>query len=296
MTWSIVGLDFSSSRTVSTVILRRFVERKSADAGTERREGDARGPDLSRARHGAADGGLDDRPARPAVAVEGDGMDDGLGREVAGGRHDRAAQRHGRLADRGELDAVTAGAFQRTADTGRHPERQIGRVHDGVDLQVADVPVPQLDACQTYPLRSVSVRIPTGPAAAWYTRGSRRAMAVTTSQEFVVRCRASSPAVIRTSPAVPQQHEFVRGVDGRPRNVGHIGHDRIHRDVADQRHELPADDRARPVRELPRPAVAIAERQRRDPARALGPEGRSVADAPAGRQVGDPDRPCHAAT
>ena len=61
------------------------------------------------------------------------------------------AQRDGRLADRRELDRVAAGALERTTDAGRHPERQIGRVHDRVDLQVADVAVPELDARQPTP-------------------------------------------------------------------------------------------------------------------------------------------------
>ena len=51
-------------------------------------------------------------------------------------------QRDRRLADGRELDRVAAGALEGTADAGRHPERQIRRVHDRVDLQVADIPVP----------------------------------------------------------------------------------------------------------------------------------------------------------
>ena len=116
----------------------------------------------------------------------------------------------GRLADGGELDRVTARALDRPADAGRHPQREVRGIHDRVDLEVADVAVPELDARHGAPqLRSVSVRRPTGPAAAWYTRGSRRAMAVTTSQEFVVRVCASSATVIRSSPWAPDQHELV---------------------------------------------------------------------------------------
>ena len=51
------------------------------------------------------------------------------------------------------------------------------------------------------------------------------------------------------------------------------------------------DDRAGPVGEPPRPAVAVADREGGDPARAGGAERRPVADAPAGGQVGDADRP-----
>src|SRR5439155_19782459 len=133
-----------------------------------------------------------------------------------GRRHDGAAERHRRLADRRELDRVTAGAFERAADPGRHPQRQVGRVHDGVDLQVADVSVPELDARQTYPLRSVSVRRPTGPGAAWYTRGRRRDIAVTISQEIVVRYCARSAALIRSSPDDPSSTNSSSASTGGP--------------------------------------------------------------------------------
>ena len=260
MTCSMVGL---ASQLVAHGLDRdpgRLLEREAADARAERREGDARRPDLARPGHRAPDGGLDDGPARPAVAIERDGVDDGPGGERAGRRHDGAAERHRRLADGRELDRVAAGALDRAADPGRHPQRQVGRVHDGVDLQVADVAVPELDARQTYPLRSVSVRRPTGPAAAWYTRGSRRDIDVTISHEFVVRSCARSetrdPLVARR----PEQHEFVIQVDRRPGHVGHVGHDRVHRDVADERHPKAADDGAGPIRMGPCPAVAVAER------------------------------------
>ena len=129
----------------------RLVEREPADTGPERRERDARRADLAGTGHRAADRGLDDRAARPPIAVERHGVDDHLGREVAGRRDDGAAERHRRLADGGELDRVAAGALECAADPGRHPQRQIGRVHDGVDLEVADVAVPEFDARQDLP-------------------------------------------------------------------------------------------------------------------------------------------------
>ena len=55
---------------------------------------------------------------------------------------------YGRLADSGELDRVAPGPFDRPADAGRHPQRQVGGVHDGIDLEVADVAVPELDPSQ----------------------------------------------------------------------------------------------------------------------------------------------------
>ena len=119
-----------------------------------------------------------------------------------------------------------------------------------------------------YPFRSVSVLRPTGPEAAWYTRGSRRDMSVTTSHEFVVRSRARSSTPMRSSPDRPMSTNSSVEVDRRPRDVRHVGHDRVHRDVADERHPPASDERARPVRQRPRPAVAVAERERRDAARA----------------------------
>ena len=142
-----------------------------------------------------------------------------------------------------------------------------------------------------YPLRSVSVRRPTGLAAAWYTRGRRRDMAVTTSHVLVVRSCANRSAPIRSAPIDPSRTNSSRAVDRAAGDVGHVGHDRIHRDVPDERHAPPADDGAGAVRERPRPAVAVAERERRDPARPRRPEGRAVAHARAGRQVRDADRP-----
>ncbi len=60
-------------------------------------------------------------------------------------------ERDGRLAHGRELDGIAAGALEGAADPGRHPQREIGRVHDRVDLQVADVPVPEFDGCQLTP-------------------------------------------------------------------------------------------------------------------------------------------------
>ena len=71
-----------------------------------------------------------------------------------------------------------------------HSDRFAG-VDDRVDLEVADVAVPEFDARHAIP-PPVSVLRPTGAGAAWYTRGSRRDMSVTTSHEFVVRSRARS--------------------------------------------------------------------------------------------------------
>src|SRR4029077_5993309 len=121
-----------------------LVEREATDAGPERREGDTGGTDLAGAGHGAADGRLDDRAARASLAIERHGVDDVLGGQRAGRGDDRAAERDGRLPDGRELARVTAGPLERSTDTGRHPQRQIGRVHDRVDLQVADIAVPEL--------------------------------------------------------------------------------------------------------------------------------------------------------
>src|SRR5436190_13400784 len=184
----------------------RLLEREPADARAKRGERDAAGADLTGASHRAAHRRLDDRAAGPPVAIEGDGVDDVLGGKRAGRRHDRAAERDGSLADGREFDRIAARPLERAADAGRHPERQIRRVHDRVDLQVADIAIPELDARQgRQPQGSVSVRRPTGPAAAWYTRGSRRDIATTTSQEFVVRSGARSRTSRRSLPELPRR-------------------------------------------------------------------------------------------
>ena len=227
--------------------------------------------------------------ARPPVAVERDGMDDGPGGELAGGRDDRLAERNGRLADGRELDRVAAGALDRAADAGRHPQRQVGGVHDGVDLEVADVAVPEFDPSQGSST-DASVRTPTGPAAASYTRGRRR----DSRGHDLPRVRGAGPRQVRRrDPLVAlraEQDELVVDADRRPGHVGDVDHDRVHRDVADERHADAADERLGAVRERARPAVAVAERQRRDPARPAGLERRAVRDPVPGRQVRDADR------
>src|SRR5205809_242339 len=81
----------------------------------------------------------------------------------------------------------------------RHPQRQVGGVHDRVDFEFADVAVPEFDPSQRVSCGG-STREPGGPAGASYTRVNRPDIAVTTSQEFVLRHRATSAAVISASP------------------------------------------------------------------------------------------------
>ena len=158
MTCSMSGDRSNSSRTVVDGHPGRLVEREAADARAECRERDARGVDLPGPGHRAADGRLDGRAARPAVPIEGDGMDDRPGGQGSGGGHDGFAERDGRLADGRELDLVTAGALDGPADPGRHPQRQVRRVDDRVDLEVADIAVPEFDPCQVVPLPSLDER------------------------------------------------------------------------------------------------------------------------------------------
>ena len=89
---------------------------------------------------------------------------------------------------------------------------------------------------------------------------------------------------------LPDQHEFVVDADRRAGHVGHVGHHRVHRHRPDQGDPDATDQRLGPVRAGPRPAVAIAHGQRRDPARTSRGEARPVADPAARRQVDDPDR------
>jgi len=70
---------------------------------------------------------------------------------MTGARDDGPTERDGRLTDRREFDGVATRALERSTDPGRHPKRKVRRVHDRVDLQLADVPVPQLDARQISP-------------------------------------------------------------------------------------------------------------------------------------------------
>ena len=94
-----------------------------------------------------------------------------------------------------------------------------------------------------YPLRSVSVRRPTAAEAAWYTRGRRAAIWVTTSHVFVVRVRARSSAEIALVALRAEEHEFVVGADRRPGHVGDVDHAGVHRHVADERHAPAAHER-----------------------------------------------------
>ena len=107
-------------------------------------------------------------------------MDDDLGGQAAGGRHDGVAQLDGSLADGRELDLVSPDPLELARDAGRHPQGRRGGAHDGIDLEVTDVAVPELDARHS-DLPPASVRTSTGEPAAWYTRGNRRDIDVTTS-------------------------------------------------------------------------------------------------------------------
>ena len=141
------------------------------------------------------------------------------------------------------------------------------------------------------PASSAMERVRTwrGTDAAWYTRGSRAARLVTTSQEFVPRAAATSAAVICSPPCDPMSTNSSWTVTGSPGHVRDVGHDRVHRHVADKRHAHAPDERFGAIREGSRPAVAVAERQRGDAARPGRGERRAVADAPARGQVGDAD-------
>ena len=184
---------------------RRLLERKAADPGAERRERDARGADLAGTGHGAADGGLDDG----------------------------SLVRRSRSSDTAWITALAArfpagvtmdspsgtGAWRTAANSISSPPARLSAPPTPVDIhsdRLAAFTIASTSSSQISPFhssirakfclphRSVSVRRPTGPAAAWYTRGNRRAIAVTTSHVFVVRVRARSSAVIRSSPWPPR--------------------------------------------------------------------------------------------
>ena len=126
----------------------RLVEREPADAGPERRERDAPGADLAGAGHRRPDGLAMTGPlvrrsrSRDTAWMTARAASDPAGVTIG------PAQRDRRLADSRELDRVAAGALDGAPDAGRHPQREVGGVHDGVDLEVADVAVPELDPSQ----------------------------------------------------------------------------------------------------------------------------------------------------
>ena len=105
---------------------------------------------------------------------------------------------------RRELDLVPADALDLAGDARRHPQRRGCRTHDRVDLEVTDVAVPELDACHSA-LRPASVRTSMGEPAAWYTRGSRLDIEVTTSYVIVPVAAARSIAAIRSDPWAPSR-------------------------------------------------------------------------------------------
>ena len=85
-------------------------------------------------------------------------------------------------------------------------------------------------------------------------------MAVTVSQVFVVRRRASSSIGIAAVALRPDEHELVVDADRWTGDVGHVGHHRVHRDVPDERDADAPDEGLGPVRDGAREAVAVAER------------------------------------
>src|SRR5207247_5305245 len=131
----------------------------------------------------APDGPIDDLGARSAIAVERHGVDYRPRSQPAGRRDDGLAERDRGLANRGELDRVTARPLDLPTHSRRHPQRQVGGVHDRVDFEFADVAVPEFDPSQRVSCGG-NAREPGGPAGASYTRVNRPDIAVTTSQEF----------------------------------------------------------------------------------------------------------------
>ena len=210
---------------------------------------------------------------------------------VPAGRHDRLTERHGRLAHGRELDRVAAGALdrarrRRSTSTARGSPGSRWRRPRGRRCRRSRV-----RSVPTYPLHARErPQTPTAPDAAWYTRGSRPAIEVTTSQVFVVRCRARSSTRDPLVALGAEQRRTRRRVTGGP---GTSVTSTMTASIA----TLPTSGAARRGRGPRRGsssargvAVAVAERQGRDAARPGGRERRPVADAVAGRQVRDPHR------
>ena len=115
------------------------------------------------------------------------------------------------------------------------------------------------------------------------------------ARDDLPRVRPACPGDVRggnlLGALLADQDELVVDRHRLPGDIRDVGHDRVHRDVADERDAPPADEGLRPVRQRARPAVAIADRQRGDSALAGRGERRPVADAAAGGQIRDPDGP-----
>ena len=166
----------------------------------------------------------------------------------AGRRHDRLAERDGRLAHGRELDRVATGALDRATDPGRHPQREVRGIDDGVDLEVADVAVPELDARQL--TLAVGERPQTDRSGGGMVHpGQPPSHRGDDLPRFVVRSRATSADGDRSLALRTDEDELVVGVDRRPGDVGHVDHDGVHGDVADERDAPAADEDLRAVRQ-----------------------------------------------
>ena len=103
-----------------------------------------------------------------------------------------------------------------------------------------------------------------------------------TSQAMVLRRRARSVALMRSSPCAAEQHDLVVGP--MPGHVGDIDGQRVHGDDADDRHAPAPNERLGTRRCGARVAVAVAEGQGGDARRPLRPPrcARSPTLVPAG--------------
>jgi len=68
------------------------------------------------------------------------GMNDVFGREGAAARHDGLTNLHRTLSYRLAFDIRATRPFQRSRDARAHPQVIVGRVHNRIDLRLADVP------------------------------------------------------------------------------------------------------------------------------------------------------------
>ena len=269
---------------------RGLVEREPADAGPERRERDAlagrargRGPSRS------------GRPCRWRSAL------------VRRSRSSDTAWMTTFAASRPAAVTIASptsrGAWRTAANSIASPPARLispampadihsdvaSGAHDGVDLEVADVPIPELDARQS-DLPPARYRIATGEPAAWYTRGKRRDIA---GDHLVADRPASRGEVDRGDPLValgPDQHELLVLGDGRPGDVGDVRHHRVHRHAAHERHPDAAHEGDAARSECAAPAVAVADREGGDPRRPLRDERRPVATR-RGRRAARPPGP-----
>ena len=160
--------------------LGRLGRREDAVLDADERDGEAAQLERLRERQRGADRHGELLTIRDPVVADADGMD-----HVRGGQRARLGGDGGpggarALVDRVALDLVASVALHRRGGAGGHEQRFVRRDDERVDLELSDLPLPDvdLDACHAC-LRSRSRR--RGQSTPRWSRGRRSRSAVVTS-------------------------------------------------------------------------------------------------------------------